>query len=46
MIENVDGTKMIVRLYNVEESGFCDVVCWAGRFLENLLLNVNVRLIS
>ena len=30
MIENVDGTKMIRRVYNVEKTGFCDVGCGAG----------------
>ena len=30
MIENVDGTKMIRRVQNVEKTGFCDVGCRAG----------------
>ena len=54
MIENVDGTKMIRRVENVEKTGFFDVGCQAGLFrgvfglifLANLLLNVNMLLIS
>ena len=30
MIEYVDGTKMIMRVLNVEKTGFCDVGCRAG----------------
>ena len=30
IIENVDGTKMIRRVQNVEKTGFCDVGCVAG----------------
>ena len=30
MIENVDGTKMIKRVLNVEKTGFCDVGCGGG----------------
>ena len=32
MIENVDGTKMIRNVQNVEKNGFCDVGCGAGLF--------------
>ena len=32
MIENVDGTKMIRRVQNVEKTCFCDVGCGAGLF--------------
>ena len=32
MIENVDGTKMIRRVQNVEKTDFCDVGCGAGLF--------------
>ena len=57
MIENVDSTKMIRRVLNVEKTGFCDVCCrvgaltflgcfWTLTFLVNLLLNVNMLLTS
>ena len=30
MIENVDGTKMVSKVLNVEKTGFCDVSCRDG----------------